>query len=338
MGIMRRLMYRSYGGPETLFIAEVPEPEPGKGQVLIRQAATSVNGGDLQARSGQVRFRTAVPRGFPKGIGQDVVGTVAALGTGVEDLAVGDLVWGVSTGSDAAADLVVMDSDRVAHAPAGIDPVRLAALPVAGTTSLAALVRNGGISAGRRVLIRGVGSVGTTAVQVAIAYGSEVTALCSPLTIDGVKELGADHVLSYLDADPSRLGRFDLILDTVGRGWEPFREQLAPGGRMLTITVDPAHPMASPRPDPGLLGARLSPDQIPGGAAEARRPGHADPAGRARGPDAGDRLDLPARRCRGRPPARRGAGNPGQDHPPDLLSRARPSATGGCSSSPTDRD
>ncbi len=245
MGIMRRLMYRSYGGPETLFIAEVPEPEPGKGQVLIRQAATSVNGGDLQARSGQVRFRTAVPRGFPKGIGQDVVGTVAELGTGVEDLAVGDLVWGVSTGSDAAADLVVMDGDRVAHAPAGIDPVRLAALPVAGTTSLAALVRNGGISAGRRVLIRGVGSVGTTAVQGAIAYGSEVTALCSPLTIDGVKELGADHVLSYLDADPSRLGRFDLILDTVGRGWEPFREQLAPGGRMLTITVDPAHPMAS---------------------------------------------------------------------------------------------
>lgn len=242
---MRRLMYRAYGGPETLFVDDVPVPEPGKGQVLIKQAATSVNGGDLQARSGQAKFRTAVPPGFPKGIGQDVVGTVEKLGAGVSDLEVGDLVWGVSTGSDAAAEFVVMNDGRVARAPAGIDPVELAALPVAGTTSLAALVGNGGIVVDNRVLIRGVGSVGTTALQVAKAYGAEVTALCSPVTLDRVKELGADRAFSYLDARPEELGHFDIVFDTVGRDWEPFRELLKPDGRMLTITADFAHPMAS---------------------------------------------------------------------------------------------
>ncbi|MEA4944819.1 MAG: NAD(P)-dependent alcohol dehydrogenase [Propionicimonas sp.] len=242
---MKRAVYRHYGGPAVLTIDEVPIPTPGKGQVLVRMRSTSVNGGDLQARSGQAKFRTAMSPGWPKQLGMDVVGVVEQVGPGVASPQVGEQVWGVSTGDGAYAQYVLMAANRVGRLPQGMDPVRAGALPVAGTTALLALGGGSPVRSGQRVLVRGAGGVGLAAVQLAHARGAEVTALASGSTLAGVADAGADRVLDYREADPSRLGRFDLVLDTVGTAVASFRQCLTPTGRLLTITADFSHPFRS---------------------------------------------------------------------------------------------
>lgn len=156
----------------------------------------------------------------------------------------GTLVWGVSTASDANAEYVVMRDDRVSRAPSGIGEVALGALPVAGTTGMAAVDRFARVRAGERVLVRGAaGGVGSAVVQIAHARGGVVTALASPVDGDAVVALGAAEVLDYRSVAPQELGAFDVIIDTVGSDLGHFRRRLAPGGRFVTITIDFAHPV-----------------------------------------------------------------------------------------------
>jgi NADPH:quinone reductase-like Zn-dependent oxidoreductase len=236
---MRAVLYDRYGGPEVLRVAEVPRPVPGAGEVLVRVRAFSVNGGELAARAGRIRFVTG--RRFPQRTGLDFTGEAVALGPGVSDVAVGDRVWGVlgrTSGFGSAAEYVSVRPERLGLVPDSLDLVDAAALPV-GTTAITALRDKATLRPGERLLVRGAaGGVGHVAVQLAKARGAHVTALARGTNLDFVRSLGADEAVDHRGARPGDLGRFDVVLDTVGTDLPAFRALLRPGGRMVTLAFD----------------------------------------------------------------------------------------------------
>ncbi|MEU8760753.1 NAD(P)-dependent alcohol dehydrogenase [Streptomyces sp. NPDC048659] len=243
---MKAVLYDRHGGPDVLYTARVPRPEPARGEVLVKVSAFSVNGGEVIVRAG--RFRLLSGRTFPKRVGLDFTGEVAASGAGVTGFATGDRVWGVlgrTSGFGSAAEYVTVPAERVGRLPDGLDPVAAAALPVA-TTAVTALRDKAGLRPGERLLVRGAaGGVGNAAVQLGRAYGAEVTALARAANLDFVRGLGAHRALDHRSVRPADLGRFDVVLDTAGTDLRTFRRLLAPGGRMVTITFDPDRPAAS---------------------------------------------------------------------------------------------
>jgi NADPH:quinone reductase-like Zn-dependent oxidoreductase len=239
--LMRAAVYHRYGGPEVLEIERIPRPRLRPGKLIVRVLATSVNGGELLARAGAVRFMAALQPGFPKRVGLDFVGVVDEVGEGVASSQVGEIVWGQSR-LDAAAEYIEASTDRVFRIPAGLDPIRAAALPAVGTTAITALERHARLRPGERVLIRGgAGGVGSAAVQLAHAAGAHVTALASQRVAVQVEALGADVVHDYRATTAEQLGTFDVIFDTTFTDLESFRRRLAPGGCVVTVTFDHHH-------------------------------------------------------------------------------------------------
>ncbi|MGC5036700.1 NAD(P)-dependent alcohol dehydrogenase [Streptomyces sp. DT190] len=244
--MMKAVLHDRYGGPDVLYTGRVPRPEPARGEVLVKVYAFSVNGGELAARAGRVRLLGG--RGFPKRVGLDFTGEVAAPGAGVTRFAAGDRVWGVlgrTSGFGSAAEYVTVPAERVGRLPDGLDPVAAAALPVA-TTAITALRDKAGLRPGERLLVRGAaGGVGNAAVQLGRAYGAQVTGLARAANLDFVRGLGAHEAVDHRAVRPAELGRFDVVLDTAGTGLRAFRRLLRPGGRMVTIAFDLERPVAS---------------------------------------------------------------------------------------------
>lgn len=228
---MRAALFDRYGPPEVLYEGSVPEPEVAPGHVLVRVHAASVNGGEVMGRDG--RLKLLLGRRFPKRVGIDFAGEVVS-GPG---FAPGAHVWGgLPRGRfGSAAEYVVVRPRQLAPSPAGLDPVRAAALPGVGTTAITALRDKARLRPGERLLVRGAsGGVGSVAVQLGKACGAHVTALTGARTVDFVRELGADEVIDYR-TDPADLGRYDVVLDTRGSTPAAYRRLLAPGGRMVGI-------------------------------------------------------------------------------------------------------
>ncbi|MFD5038283.1 NAD(P)-dependent alcohol dehydrogenase [Streptomyces sp. NPDC058377] len=243
MNDMRAALHDSYGPPDVLYVGRVPVPTLKPGQVLVRVHAASVNGGELYGRAGRVRLVTG--RTFPQRTGIDFAGEVAEMDPAITGLRPGARVWGVLPRAfGSAAEYVAVRPRNLSYAPENLDLVEAASLPV-GTTALTAF-RKARLEAGHRLLVRGgSGGVGSIAVQLGKALGAHVTALAGPKNLDLVRELGADEAHSYTTTGPSDLGRFDVILDTVGTELRSFRRLLAPGGRMVSIAFDLDHIAAS---------------------------------------------------------------------------------------------
>lgn len=239
METMRAAMHDSYGGPEVLYIADVPVPEVRAGEALVRVHASSVNGGELAVRAGTLRLLTG--RRFPRKVGIDLVGEVVDTGEDVTTLQAGDRVWGVvdELKLGATAQFVRVRTDKVARAPRGPTPTEAVTLVAGGTTALTALRDHARLRPGERLLVRGAsGGVGSLAVQLGLLLGAHVTALAGAGALDFVRSLGADEVHDYRAVSPEQLGSFDVVLDTAGTEHRRFRRLLAPGGRMVAATVD----------------------------------------------------------------------------------------------------
>ena len=236
---MKAFVYEKYGPPETLRMAEVDTPAPGAGEVLVKVLAVSVNAADWHVLRGKPLFYRAtlgLLRPKHKILGGDIAGQVEAVGGGVTQFQPGDQVYAnlLEHGYGGFAEYVSVPVDVMALKPVSLSFEEAAAVPMAATTALQGLGRHGDLQAGQKVLINGAtGGVGTFAVQLAKAYGAEVTAVTSTRNLELVRSLGADHVLDYTTTDALGGGqRYDLILDTVGNRSVPdLKRGLAEGGK-----------------------------------------------------------------------------------------------------------
>ncbi len=215
---MQAIQQHRYGGSEQLTLTEVPDPTPGPRDVVVRVRAAGVDRGTWHLMAGHpyaVRLAFGLRRPKHPVPGRDVAGVVAEVGSQVTAVAVGDEVIGTADGS--FAELAVVPQSRLARMPAALSFEEAATLPVSGLTALQAVRDAGRISAGDRVLVIGAsGGVGSYAVQVAAAYGAEVTGVASGGKADLVRSLGATRVIDYTREDLDDGTRYEVVLDIAG--------------------------------------------------------------------------------------------------------------------------
>lgn len=237
---MKAIVRAIYGPPDVLRLGDVPTPTTGDEGVLVRVHAASANAGDWHLLRGTpLPFRLVAGLIKPKYkiIGNDIAGTVEAVGRNVTRFKRGDEVFGEVSrcGFGAYAEYVVARENALALKPANFSFEEAASVPTAGCTALQGL-RKGNIQSAQKVLIHGAsGGVGTFAVQIAKAWGAEVTGVCSTKNVEMIRSIGADHVLDYTRADIASSGRrFDLILAVNGDTsiWD-YRRALTPTGRYV---------------------------------------------------------------------------------------------------------
>lgn len=233
--LMKAILFPKYGSPGILQFMDVEKPTPNENQVLIKVIAASANPLDWHRMRGEP-FIARIGEGFRKPqntkLGADVAGRVEAVGKNVTEFKPGDEVFG-AIGSGSFAEYACAYEKRLALKPVNISFEEAAAAPVAAFTALQGLRDHGKIRAGQRVLVNGAaGGVGTFAVQIAKAYGTEVTGVCSTRNLDMVRSIGADHVVDYTREDFTRNDQhYDLIYDAIGnRSVFAYRRVLKPDG------------------------------------------------------------------------------------------------------------
>ncbi|MEL7974459.1 NAD(P)-dependent alcohol dehydrogenase [Isoptericola sp. F-RaC21] len=238
---MTAVVQDRYGpAPEGLLrLARVEVPTVADDEVLVRTHASSIDRGTWHIMSGlPYPIRLA---GFgarrPKYLnpGRALAGTVEAVGAAVSGLARGYAVYG--TGTSTFAEHAVAPADQLAPKPANLSFDQAAAVPVSGLTALQAVREHGRVRAGQRVLVVGAsGGVGSFAVQIAVADGAAVTAVCSAGKASMVRALGVDAVVDYTREDFVDAGPFDLVLDIGGNAsLSRLRRALTPRGRLVIV-------------------------------------------------------------------------------------------------------
>ncbi len=243
---MRAVRFHEVGGPEVLRIEDVERPEPGTGEVLVQVAASAYNAADNGMRGGFL----PIPVQLPHVPGYDVSGTVAALGEGVEGLAVGDAVVGFlpMERDGGAAEYVVTPAEALVAAPTSVPLVDAAALPSVALTAWQALFDEGRLEAGQRVLINGAGGVvGKYAIQLAVRAGVHVVATASPRSADAVRAAGAQQVIDHTTTDVLAAvdEPVDVLLNLAPIEPERFRALVAAvrdGGAVVSTTAFMATP------------------------------------------------------------------------------------------------
>ena len=236
---MRAVLHTKYGPPDVLRLEDIPKPIPTDDEVLVRVHAASLNAVDwhiLRAKPFPIRLMgMGLLRPKHKVLGADIAGQVEAVGKNVMQFKQGDNVFGELSGCGwgAFAEYVCVPENVIASKPADISFEEAAATPLAAVTALQGLRDKGQIRTGKRVLIHGAsGGVGTFAVQIAKAFGCEVTAVCSTSKMNMVRSIGADHAIDYTKEDFTRSGQqYDLILAVNGyRSLFDYRRALSPKG------------------------------------------------------------------------------------------------------------
>jgi NADPH:quinone reductase-like Zn-dependent oxidoreductase len=216
---MKAIVRHRYGSPDVLALEDVDVPALEDDRVLVRVHAASVNALDWHSLRGLpylVRMSEGLRKPKTSAMGVDVAGRVEAVGKSVTEFRPGDDVFGARDG--AFAEYVSAREKMLVRKPPNLTFEQAAAVPVAAITALQAVRDKGQLQPGQRVLINGAGGgVGTFAVQLAKAFGGDVTAVTSPENLDMVRSIGADRVLDYTREDFTKGGqRFDLILDLGG--------------------------------------------------------------------------------------------------------------------------
>ncbi|MQY30816.1 NAD(P)-dependent alcohol dehydrogenase [Nocardia aurantia] len=222
---MAAIVQHRYGAPEQVLTrAQIARPAPGADEVLVRMRATSVNTPDWLAVQGTpriLRLQAGLRRPAAPVRGSDIAGIVAAVGTNVTDLRIGDEVfgsqWGTRSRPGTFAEYALAPADHLIPKPAELSFEEAGASVMSGITALRAVRDVGRAGPGRRILINGAsGGVGTFAIQIAKSLGAHVTAVCSTRNIEFVQSLGADEVVDYTRDDYTRgAQRYDVILDNV---------------------------------------------------------------------------------------------------------------------------
>ena len=242
---MWAVVLHEYGGPDKLKWEEVADPRPGKGEVLVRTAATSVNPVDYKRRSGA--YKDIMPVEFPGILGSDVSGVVREVGPGVTEFVPGDRVMGM--GRNAYAELVVANAGTLIHVPDDMDLVGAAALPLVTQTGQQLISAGTGIEKGQTVMVLGaVGSVGRAAVYEAKQRGATVIAGVRASQREMAAKLGADVVVALDKADEvAKLGFLDAVADTVnGETAQRLLEKVKQGGVFATVVAPPANAKLHP--------------------------------------------------------------------------------------------
>ena len=216
---MQAIVQGAYGSADVLRLATIDRPEVTDNDVLLQVHAAGLDRGTWHLMSGTpylLRLGFGLRRPRNPVPGRDVAGTVVAVGSAVTRFSVGDEVFGVAPGS--FAEYAVAREDKLARKPANLTFEQAAVVPISGGTALQALRDVGRVEPGQKVLVIGAsGGVGSFAVQLAKAFGAEVTGVCSTAKLDLVRSLGADHVIDYTQEDfADGAHRYDLILDIGG--------------------------------------------------------------------------------------------------------------------------
>jgi len=231
---MKAIICPKYGSPDVLQLREMVKPVPQEDEVLIQIHAASLNSRDWRMMRANPFFIRLMPGAFfrPKNkiLGADVAGRVEAVGRNIRQFNSGDNVFGYlpsATGRGTFAEYVCVKENLIALKPVNLTFEQAAAVPEAAMTALQGLRDKGNIQPGQKVLIYGAsGGVGTFAVQIAKAFGAEVTAVGSTRNVEMARSLGADHVIDYTREDFTRKGqRYDLILAV--NGFHPISDYLS---------------------------------------------------------------------------------------------------------------
>ncbi len=226
-----------YGSSAVLELREVAQPAPGDDDVLVRVHAAGVNALDWHVMRGSpvwARMMMGPRRPKARFRGVDVAGRVESVGRNVKRLRPGDEVFGWCAG--AFAEYACAGEGHFVTKPANLTFEQAAAVPLAGSTALQGLRDAGKVQAGQSVLVVGAsGGVGTFAVQIAKAFGADVTGVCSAGNLELVRSIGADHVIDYAQEDVTRNGRrYDVIFELAGtRSPSAWRRILSPEGTLV---------------------------------------------------------------------------------------------------------
>ena len=239
---MKAIVQDRYGSAEVLELRDIDDPVVGEDDVLVRVHAAGCGPDVWHLMTGLPYFVRVMPefaRMRANVRGRDVAGTIESVGPAVRDWQPGDEVLGIVEGS--FAELAVGKTAKLVRKPTRLTFEEAAAAPISGLTALQAIRDVGKVRSGQRVLIIGAGGgVGTLAIQIAKAFGAEVTGLCSASKADLVSSLGADEVLDYAREDVTAGSRrWDVIVDTAGR--RPLRElrrALTPRGNLVIVGGD----------------------------------------------------------------------------------------------------
>jgi len=230
---MKAIKYCEYGSPDdVLKLEQVEKPVPNDNQILVRVRAVSLrfyDGGMLEGGVGRLIFGLRKPKNTTPG--SDFSGTVEAVGRNVTEFKPGDEVFGVRAGA-LAEYICVRLNGAIASKPGNVTFEQAAAIPTA-LVALQGLRDTARVTAGQKVLINGAsGGVGTFGVQIAKAFGAEVTGVCSTRNLDLVRSIGADHVIDYTKEDYTKSDqRYDVIYDLVNnRSFAERRRVLKLGG------------------------------------------------------------------------------------------------------------
>jgi len=240
---MKAIVYHNYGSPDVLKLEETPKPTQSDDEVLVKVHAASVNAADVENLRGTFVVRMVAPRRPRyKILGSDMAGRVEAVGRRARRFHPGDEVFGdlspLVCSFGAFAEYVCVPERALALKPASMTFEEAAAVPTAAVIALQHLRGKRQIQPGQKVLINGAGgSVGTFAVQIANAFGAEVTGVCSTGKVNLVRSIGADHVIDYTKEDFTKSGqRYDLILDVVARhSIFEYKRALSPKGTCVFV-------------------------------------------------------------------------------------------------------